>query len=516
MTVGAVADRVADTVGAEPAPPRRPWLRWVAVLAVCAVAGVATGLVIAGLRWSPTAQALELERAEAEGHVTFTAVTADNPLLLDTTGCAASAQCAFLLAKVHLGEADLRGLVASRDLSACGGGECASTLDAAFAEVTGYLDMLSGYGLRNLPVVTRGADAPLVRPDSGQVADTAATPTAGSELIVAEARRASVQRPLLVVSAWPPTSVATAYLADPSIADRVVVALQPPPAAGASGETGQPGGSWAADIVTDRFRTILSAPPTPPPAPGDPFVARIEAELPPGPLRDALLARTEIAAEGDLVGDAAFAMLLYSPETWRAVGQAGSTVAVRSFDLARAEQEWFATMADPALHGGRAAPPPPPPPPPPAAPAFAVNVDFAPADAAVPDGWAHDTGAAFGDRANGLRFGWDQSVEGDTRARGLVEDVRYDTFAHFSKNGDRTWELEVPNGTYDVRVTVGDAEHTDSWHRLDVEGTLTADEQQDHFDTQTATVVVADGRLTIRPGEGAQNAKVCFLELTQR
>jgi hypothetical protein len=143
-------------------------------------------------------------------------------------------------------------------------------------------------------------------------------------------------------------------------------------------------------------------------------------------------------------------------------------------------------------------------------------VNFGPAGADVPDGYVADTGQVFGDRGGGLRYGWDASVEGDMRERDRHEDQRYDTLAHLSKDGDRTWEIEVPAGTYDVRLAVGDPEHTDQVNRLDVEGVTLDDQVADNFDTRSATVEVADGRLTVRPAPGGSNAKICFVKLSQR
>ena len=508
LTAEMVRERVDPDIG-DPEAPRRPWVRWTAVLVACALAGVVTGLVIAGARNSPpVAAALQLEQEVTDGRVVFPGVDAGNPFLLDTSGCAGSPECTFVLAKTSLGRADLRGVVVSGDLSRCSGPDCAAARDTALADVTRHLDMLRAYGFRDVPAATPGAQTPLARPDSGLVDDTAASATPGSDLVVAEARRASPQRPLLVSTTWPPTTVATAYLSDPAIAERVVVALHGTP---------EPTTSWATEIVTGHFRTVVAQLPPSPPAPGAAAVARTEAEIPPGPLRDTLLARPQLAAAGDLVGDAAFAMLLHRPATWRAVGEAGGGVALTSFDLAAAEQEWFATLADPGLHGGRtvavAAPPPPPPPPPPR---FAVRVDFAPPGTEVPDGYILDDGTVFAEREGGLRYGWDADVSADMRRRGLVEDTRYDTFAHFSKAGDRTWEVEAPEGAYDVRLALGDPQHTDQVNALDVEGTIVTDGEQDHFDAPSVTVEVTDGRLTIRPAPGAANAKISFLQLTQR
>lgn len=484
----------------------RSWVRAVLVLLVCAAAGVGSGRALVAVRAS--AGPGQIAHGTANGLVQLAGVGPGNPLLLDVGGCGASVACGYLAAKASLGQADLRGLVASRDLAQCDdGAACPPTLDQAVQDVTAYAGVLAAYGFQHLPPVTAGADQPLVRPPSGDLLETEFVTNPGSDLIVAEARRASARRPLLVLTAWPGTTVATAYLTDPRIADSVVVAM-----------TGaEPGRHpWAAEVVRRAFRTIVAdqpgGPRTEPDTPG-----RIGRELPPGEFRDALLATPAIAG-GDTVGDAAFALYLHRPYIWRAVEERErGTLVLTAFDVPEARSEWFATVADPALHGGRplAAAPTPEPEPTPEAEHFAANIDFAPADAPLADGYAGDAGEVYGDRVNGLTYGWDESVAADMRARGLTDDVRYDTLAHFAKNGNRTWEIAVPPGSYEVLLALGDPAHTDQLNHLDVEGAIVTDGLADNWDTHTVTVEVEDGRLTIQPAPGAYNPKIAFLKIIQ-
>lgn len=483
------------------------WMRAVLVLLACAVAGVGSGRALVAVRAS--AGPPELAHGTTNGLVELAGVGPGNPTVLDVSGCAGSVACGYVAAKAALGQADLRGLIATRDLSQCDdGGACAATLDQALQDVRGYAGALAAYGLGHLPEVTPGADGPLVRPPHGDLRDTEYARSLGSDLIVAQARAASPERPLLVLTAWPGTTVAAAYLSDPGIAGSVVVAM-----AGT-----QPGRDpWAAEVVRRGFRTILADQPGGPRT--DPGIrGRIEHELPPGEFRDALLANPAIAA-GDTVGDAAFALYLHRPYTWRAVEERDRGVlALTAFDVPEARNEWFATIANPALHGGRplALQGPSPGPTPTQARRFRANIDFGPADAPVADGYERDAGEVYGDRGNGLSYGWDQSVAADMRARGRVEDVRYDTLAHFAKNGDRTWEIAVPPGSYEVRMALGDPAHTDQLNHMDVEGAIVQDGIADAWDVHSVIVDVSDGRLTLRPAPGSYNAKISFVKITQR
>ena len=136
----------------------------------------------------------------------------------------------------------------------------------------------------------------------------------------------------------------------------------------------------------------------------------------------------------------------------------------------------------------------------------------------TPAGYLPDTGAVFGDRGNGYTYGWDQLNE-ETRNRNKGEDERYDSINHMEKNdNDRTWEIALANGEYDVFIVCGDPDATNQTNTLDVEGTTLTDTTplsgDFHFDEYLTTVTVSDGRLTIMPGAESDNAKIAFLHIT--
>jgi hypothetical protein len=78
-------------------------------------------------------------------------------------------------------------------------------------------------GLVNIPDPIAGANEAIVRPPNGKIEETKFTRSPGSDLIIAEAKKASAEKPLLVFVGGPCTTVATAYLSDPSIAERIIV-----------------------------------------------------------------------------------------------------------------------------------------------------------------------------------------------------------------------------------------------------------------------------------------------------
>jgi glucose/arabinose dehydrogenase len=139
-----------------------------------------------------------------------------------------------------------------------------------------------------------------------------------------------------------------------------------------------------------------------------------------------------------------------------------------------------------------------------AADTFLVNFQLA--GAAVPTRYAPDTGALFGNRGNGLTYGWSSDHSDVSRDRGLHPDQRLDTLIHFHQG--QTWELQVPNGLYEVTAAIGDAGF-ESTHTLNVENVslfnalplLPGD-----FRVATRQVAVTDGRLTLDQGAAGEKA----------
>ena len=154
-----------------------------------------------------------------------------------------------------------------------------------------------------------------------------------------------------------------------------------------------------------------------------------------------------------------------------------------------------------------------------AIPTFSVKINFQPTGAPVPAGYLPDDGPLFGNRGNGYTYGWNVRNTSFTRDRNsaLSPDQRYDTLNHMQKSGGaRSWEIAVPNGSYNVFVVSGDADHIDSVFRVNVEGVLTVSgtpTSGSRWVSGTRTVTVSDGRLTVSNGSGASNNKICFIDI---
>ncbi|HEX7842741.1 MAG TPA: choice-of-anchor D domain-containing protein [Kofleriaceae bacterium] len=151
---------------------------------------------------------------------------------------------------------------------------------------------------------------------------------------------------------------------------------------------------------------------------------------------------------------------------------------------------------------------------------FTAHVNFQPAGASVLAPYLVDDGSVFGARPGGLSYGWSGDNRDNARQRNdaTSPDPRFDTLLHMQKPSlpDASWELAVPNGTYQVRLVAGDPQTIDSVYQINAEGVLVVSgtpSSTTHWFTGTSTVVVSDGRLTLKNAAGATNNKVCFIDV---
>lgn len=154
-----------------------------------------------------------------------------------------------------------------------------------------------------------------------------------------------------------------------------------------------------------------------------------------------------------------------------------------------------------------------------------LKINFQAASSSGYAGYFADTGAVFGDRGNGYSYGWidgDNSSLARDRNSGLSQDERYDTLNHLNYNNppteSHTWELEVENGTYTVRLVCGDPSYTDSFFHVLAEGVTLAQGDAEstgiHWFEGTTEIAVNDGRLTLSNGPGAYRNKICFVDIS--
>ncbi len=84
------------------------------------------------------------------------------------------------------------------------------------------MDLATASGLQNLPELFSGTNRKLVRPENNRIEDTKPLDIDGSHFIVKIAGKCSFSKPLVIITGGQLTSVANAYLLDPSIAEKIV------------------------------------------------------------------------------------------------------------------------------------------------------------------------------------------------------------------------------------------------------------------------------------------------------
>jgi hypothetical protein len=108
-------------------------------------------------------------------------------------------------------------------------------------------------GMTGVPWPVPGSLKEVVAPKTGRVEDTVPNRSPGAELIVAEAHRATAEKPLVIVTGGPASTIADAFLLDPTIKDRVIVAW--------NGSDNWNGNAkpflWATEIVLRNFTCVL-------------------------------------------------------------------------------------------------------------------------------------------------------------------------------------------------------------------------------------------------------------------
>ena len=151
---------------------------------------------------------------------------------------------------------------------------------------------------------------------------------------------------------------------------------------------------------------------------------------------------------------------------------------------------------------------------------YSVKVNFQTNAATLFPGYLRDSGLAFANRGNGFSYGWDVDNSTNARARNLTNsfDARYATFNQLQKpGGGATWEIAIPNGTYQVRIVAGESDNFDSSLQLTAEGVTVVSSVPTaaaRWAEGFGLVTVNDGRLTVTSGAGATNNKIDFIEIT--
>ncbi|MCD4755653.1 MAG: PKD domain-containing protein [Deltaproteobacteria bacterium] len=126
-----------------------------------------------------------------------------------------------------------------------------------------------------------------------------------------------------------------------------------------------------------------------------------------------------------------------------------------------------------------------------------VAINFQPSNAEVPEGFLPDSGYSYdeergyGWNGRGWRFPVDRNSSGSP-------DQQHDTVMYIYSY--QQWEMAVPNGTYEVTVSIGDAGRSIYRQNVQAEGqTVFKDARvaRGCWIEETVTVEVTDGKLTL-------------------
>ncbi len=146
---------------------------------------------------------------------------------------------------------------------------------------------------------------------------------------------------------------------------------------------------------------------------------------------------------------------------------------------------------------------------------FAQKINFQPDTAATVTGYSVDDGSLYGLRANGFTYGWTLNQTDYVRKRGINANELLDTVNQFHVGS--TWKMSVPNGSYNVLVSLGDPGFASSY-TLNVNGINYCTNLAlaiNAFTQITKTIAVTNGLLTIDQGTAGDKAtRIDYLEIT--
>ena len=176
-----------------------------------------------------------------------------NPIISDNDSSEDAYTDELLMALHTAGRIDLRGMITTFG----GWSEQGFTNRFLAAHGTSARHELVGKarrsGMTRVPWPVAGSMGELATPASGRMEDTVPHRNAATDLIIAEAHRATPEKPLVVVVGGPCTTVAEAFLLDPGIKDRVIVAWN-----GGNNWNGEAKPFlWATEIVLRNLKCVL-------------------------------------------------------------------------------------------------------------------------------------------------------------------------------------------------------------------------------------------------------------------
>ncbi len=138
-----------------------------------------------------------------------------------------------------------------------------------------------------------------------------------------------------------------------------------------------------------------------------------------------------------------------------------------------------------------------------------IKINFGTSSNNIPADYIGDTGAVYTSQ-NDYNYGWDVAQNIKNRGTG---DPLNETCVRIGSGS--YWEIDVPNGNYEVTVGVGDTYSTNN--TIVVEGVSlfqSASLAASEYATNTETVTVNDGKLTLNNGSSAdKTTRITYLDI---
>ncbi|MDB5051096.1 MAG: hypothetical protein JWO30_4167 [Fibrobacteres bacterium] len=145
-------------------------------------------------------------------------IDSTNPIILENSAFQNPVDGAYLWAKSSLGHAHLVGTIVS-----FGADTGTVAVQANISNCERLIHLANYSGITGIPHAIAGARRPLTLSPGGSLDDIRPDTSEGALLLIREARNATPDKPLVLISGASLTTAAQALLLDPSIADRIVV-----------------------------------------------------------------------------------------------------------------------------------------------------------------------------------------------------------------------------------------------------------------------------------------------------
>jgi fibronectin type 3 domain-containing protein len=150
----------------------------------------------------------------------------------------------------------------------------------------------------------------------------------------------------------------------------------------------------------------------------------------------------------------------------------------------------------------------------PVLPSGPFKINFQVAGSPTVAGYIQDNGAAYGDRGSGLTYGWNVNHTDLARDRNKNTNQLLDTLVHMHAGAN--WSIALANGTYNVKVSVGDSQYATN-NTIIVNGVTFWNNQAQAINTfanKTLAVTVTNGKLTLTNGSSPDlSTRINYIEI---